>query len=168
MLHYVKNLRRLRRILWGIVLVLLLAIFLFSAQSGDQSGDTSTKITRFIMRLFHADFADMPDKEQVALLEKWNFLIRKCAHFTEYAVLAFAFCLLLHTYPLKKRALLAWIGATAYAATDEIHQLSVAERTGSVWDVLLDSGGALFGIIAAVFLIRRWRRKRAANTEGKP
>lgn len=167
MLQYVKNLKRLRRVLWGIVLALLLVIFLFSAQSGEKSGDTSSAITGFIVKLFYADFADMPSAEQTALLKKWNLFIRKGAHFTEYAVLAFSICLLLHTYPLKKRALLSWMGATVYAATDEIHQLAVAERTGSLWDVLLDSSGALVGMIVAVLLIRRWRRKRAENTEGK-
>lgn len=165
MLQYVKNLRRLRRILWAIVAALLLMIFIFSAQTGEKSGDTSGKITRFIVQLLHADFEDLSVYEQQTVLKKWNLFIRKGAHFTEYAVLAFAVCLLLYTYPLKKRALLAWLGATVYAATDEIHQLSVAERTGSVWDVVLDSCGALFGMILAVVLIRRWRRKREKHTE---
>lgn len=166
MLQYVKNLKRLRRVLWGIVIFLLVLIFAFSAQSGDASGDTSGKITRFIVQLLYADYEEMPWREQQSLIEKWNLVIRKGAHFTEYAVLSFAVCLLLYTYPLKKRALLSWLGATVYAATDELHQLAVAERTGSVWDVLLDSGGALFGVILAVVLIRRWRKKREIRTEG--
>ena len=166
MLQYVKNLKRLRRVLWGIVILLLVLIFAFSAQTGDASGDTSGRISRFIVRLLYADYEEMHWQEQQALLKTWNLVIRKGAHFTEYAVLSFAVCLLLYTYPLKKRALLSWLGATVYAATDEAHQLAVAARAGSAWDVLLDSAGALFGMAIAVILIRCWRKKRKTGTEG--
>lgn len=166
MLQYVKNLKRLRRVLWGIVILLLVLIFIFSAQRGEVSGSMSGKITRFVVQLLHADFEELPGAQQQALIERWNQIIRKGAHFTEYAVLSFAVCLLLHTYPLKKRALLSWLGATVYAATDEAHQLAVAARAGSAWDVLLDSAGALFGMAIAVILIRCWRKKRKTGTEG--
>lgn len=166
MLRYVKNVKRLRQVLWGIVVLLLVLIFVFSAQTGEVSGNMSGKITRFVVQLLHADFDALPGAERQSLIERWDQIIRKGAHFTEYAVLAFAVCLLLHTYPLKKRALLSWLGATVYAATDEAHQLAVAARAGSVWDVLLDSAGALFGMAIAVILIRRWRKKREIRTEG--
>lgn len=159
MLQHVKNLKRLRRVLWIIVLFLLLLIFVFSSQSGEESSDTSGKITRFVVRMLYADFDELPANEQQLMIEKWNFVIRKGAHFTEYAVLAFSVCLLLYTYPLKKRALLSWLIATAYAATDEMHQLMVADRSSSIWDVLLDSSGALVGMLLSVWLIYRWRKK---------
>ena len=36
---------------------------------------------------------------------------------------------------------------TIYAATDEYHQTFIAGRSGEIQDVLLDTAGALFGII---------------------
>lgn len=167
MLQYVKNLKRLRCVLWAIVLFLLVLIFIFSAQTGEKSGDTSGKIARFIVQRLYADFDRLPQEEQASLLEKWNFVLRKGAHFTEYAVLAFAVYLLLCTYPLKNCALLSWLSVTAYAGTDELHQLTVAERAGSMRDVLLDSGGALFGMTLAALLLCGWCRRRKRDTEGR-
>ena len=91
------------------------------------------------------------------------FFCRKCAHAAEYAVLA---CLLwralrdfLTDNPARNAVAgrLAWCCATFYAATDELHQHFVANRQGSVWDVLLDSLGALAGL-AILWGIRRWRK----------
>ena len=56
---------------------------------------------------------------------------------------------------------LSWAGCTLYAATDEIHQLFVAGRTGKWQDVLLDSSGALAGLMLAMFMLWLIRRRRA-------
>ena len=55
---------------------------------------------------------------------------------------------------------LSWAGCTLYAATDEIHQLFVAGRTGKWQDVLLDSSGALAGLLLAMFMLWLIRRRR--------
>ena len=50
----------------------------------------------------------------------------------------------------------AWLIATAYAATDEIHQLFVPERAGAFTDVCIDSAGAAVGaLIMALVVIRK-------------
>ena len=81
---------------------------------------------------------------------------------TEYAVLA---CILLANawqYPRwKKRAYIwGWLGATAYAATDEFHQLFIEGRSGEVRDVGIDSLGALLGLAAAWLAVWIWGRIR--------
>lgn len=73
--------------------------------------------------------------------------IRKTAHFTEYALLAFlalrAFSTSSVDRVLKLKYILPLILVAAIAAADEFNQSFEASRTGSVWDVLLDiSGGA--------------------------
>ncbi|MFA5263046.1 MAG: VanZ family protein [Opitutaceae bacterium] len=90
-----------------------------------------------------------------------HFLLRKGGHLFEYAVLAM---LILHSARLSMRPIVAswswkvaafsFLAASAYAATDELHQVFVPTRTASLQDVLIDSGGALLGLSAA-FL---WRR----------
>ena len=67
-------------------------------------------------------------------------LIRKTAHFVEYGVL---FWLLLRG-PMAKRPYLALGICVAYALLDEGHQIFVPGRTASLYDVALDSTGALF------------------------
>ena len=81
-------------------------------------------------------------------LGEWDYVLRKCAHMTEYAVLA---ALL---YRALDRELPALLAAVAYAATDELHQHLVRGRHASAVDVAIDAVGAPFGILA-------WARLRA-------
>jgi VanZ family protein len=67
-------------------------------------------------------------------------LIRKAAHFTEYGILFW----LLVRGPMVRRPYLALILCVVYALTDEGHQAFVPGRTASLYDVALDSSGALF------------------------
>jgi VanZ family protein len=69
-----------------------------------------------------------------------NLLIRKAAHFTEYAIL----CWLLVRGPLKRHPLVAVAFCVGYALLDEGHQVFVPGRTPSMHDVALDSSAAMF------------------------
>jgi len=82
------------------------------------------------------------------------YVVRKGAHLTEYALLAF----LLWRARRKpiRNDLRPWKGAEArfavvivalYASTDELHQAFVPSRQASVWDVLLDTTGAAVGML---------------------
>jgi VanZ family protein len=62
----------------------------------------------------------------------WDYVLRKCAHVTEYAVLAF-------------------LAGVLYAASDELHQSFVRGRHASPIDVAIDSVGLLIGLFV-------WRR----------
>ena len=52
--------------------------------------------------------------------------------------------------------------ATAYAATDEVHQVFVPGRSAEFTDVLLDSLGALVGI----WLYLAWHRRQIDRQSG--
>jgi VanZ family protein len=78
----------------------------------------------------------------------WDYVLRKCAHMTEYAVLA---ALL---YRALERELPAFLATVAYAATDEFHQHFVRGRHASAVDVAIDAVGATIGLLA-------WARLRA-------
>jgi VanZ family protein len=67
-------------------------------------------------------------------------LIRKAAHFCNYAVL---FWLLIHG-PMAGKPYAALAMCVAYAMLDEGHQVFAPGRTASLYDVALDSSGALF------------------------
>jgi len=96
-------------------------------------------------------------------------LMRKCAHVTEYAVLALLLWRALRSIPiLRAKMILVFVavvlGCALFAATDEFHQTFVKSRTPSVRDVFLDVGGALLGrLIGAGFARRHAKRPRCAT-----
>ena len=75
-----------------------------------------------------------------ASVDVCHTLIRKAAHFTEYGVLFW----LLVRGPMVRRPYLALMLCVVYALTDEGHQAFTPGRTASLYDVALDSSGALF------------------------
>lgn len=83
-----------------------------------------------------------------ATIDVAHMLIRKTAHFSEYCVLFW----LLVRGPMRSRPYMALMLCVAYALLDEGHQSFVPGRTASLYDVALDSTGALFShfLVAAV------------------
>ena len=75
-----------------------------------------------------------------ATLTTLHVLIRKAAHFTNYGIL---FWLLIRG-PMYGRPYAALAICVGYAFLDEGHQMFVPGRGPSLYDVALDSSGALF------------------------
>ena len=91
----------------------------------------------------------------------FNYILRKSAHFTEYAILG---GLLFRAFragnPVRWRfkwALQSFVFAAAWALVDELHQSFTRKRGASIWDSLLDSSGALFMLIVIWMVFRRPR-----------
>ena len=81
-----------------------------------------------------------------------HFVVRKCAHLTEYAVLALLLfrAVFRGTHLKWSMSILCvsvWIVCVLVAAADEFHQSFVESRGASVWDVMIDAGGAIFGLV---------------------
>jgi VanZ family protein len=73
---------------------------------------------------------------------------RKVVHFAEYALLALLWWRALRTRMPDRTATLVALGiASAYAATDEVHQLFVHGRHGSPVDWLIDTAGATLAMV---------------------
>jgi VanZ family protein len=88
-------------------------------------------------------------------LGTWDYVLRKGAHMTEYAILAVLL--------VRATGSLAWAFAftVAYAASDEVHQLFVRGRHGSPVDVAIDSVGALIGLtLLRSRMTNRWSTER--------
>lgn len=84
-----------------------------------------------------------------------NFVVRKCAHFTEYMVLGI---LATHAFDIEgHRKPLALIVTAVFLvlvpSIDETIQLFVPGRAGMVRDVLIDCSGATTGVVLR-YLIR--------------
>jgi VanZ family protein len=141
--------------LWGPVVIWMSIIFSASSDAG------SFERTSFILvPLVKWLFPTLSEPGVHTMV----FAIRKCAHVSEYALLA-ALCWRSlrglrgpeNTGWSWKHAGLALSLAAAYAATDEFHQTFVPSRQGSVWDVLLDTGGGALGLLV-LWAIGRWRK----------
>ena len=85
----------------------------------------------------------------MATISLMHALIRKAAHFTNYAILFW----LLVRGPLARRPYAALACCVVYAFLDEGHQVFAIGRGPSLYDVALDSSGALFSrfLNAAVY-----------------
>lgn len=123
-----------------ITLAVMLFIFIQSAMPGDMSGAESGIIVQFI--------AGLTGWNEEAL----SIIVRKAAHFTEYAVLGI--CLSVNMRDLQINWSVAWLIGTAYAATDEFHQLFVPDRAGTLTDVLIDSAGVACGLLVYFIFVQ--------------
>ncbi len=85
-----------------------------------------------------------------------EFFIRKGAHLFEYAVLGMLLFRAINSTGIRmtRVIVLAFIVAFLYAATDEWHQSFTINRTPLFTDVLIDSVGALLGIMMTFVFCR--------------
>lgn len=147
-------------LLWCALICCMSLIFNFSSQEATRSDDVSSNFIKTIVKI--VDFNDRLSEEEIEkIAENLNFLIRKAAHFSIYALLGLLFSLLICQYKSIKtnHFLFAIIFCFLYACSDEIHQLFVPGRSGEIKDVLLDTLGGTFGSgIIKILLIRRERK----------
>ena len=152
-----------------LVIAVMVMIFCFSAQNGEQSGAMSGRLTTWVLNLIIPDFENFSPEQQEAIRSTVGLIIRKLAHFSEYALLGFS--LMLHIAQVQKKItvrlplLWAWGIGTLYAATDELHQGFVAGRGPSIVDVMIDSLGVIAGIML-LLLISLCQRKRSEKPGG--
>jgi VanZ family protein len=131
------------KVIAALPMVWMAVIFVMSAQpdSGEQSG--------WLLSFLLGPLGDYLGEAQ---RETIHHLLRKAAHFTEYAILA---GLLVWNSGTDDRALrVAWSIAALYAISDELHQRFVPGRAGALGDVLIDSAGALALVVIIHFRVK--------------
>lgn len=149
-----QNLWRGRIIRYAPLLLWIGLIFFLSSNQGSMS-----RTSIFIGPLLRFLFPEAPE-ETIAV---YHGYVRKLAHFSVYAVLAFWSWLAFYR---SNTALLRnyWFPATlllvaAVASIDEYNQSFLDSRTGSPFDVLIDLTGGL-SMLLTILLIRRFRNRR--------
>lgn len=118
------------------------AIFFFSSQNAESSAWLSLSLLELL---------------NLGVFGIVNYMIRKTAHFTEFAALAFSAFLFAVSFAdgMKKRLVTfvyPLIFSVLYAVSDEIHQLFVPGRACQLKDVLIDSAGALTALLITNFI----------------
>ena len=161
MKHFIiKNLKNISLVC---LIATMVAIFLFSSQSAEESSKLSGRIVTVVIRIVMPSYDNLPFLEQQRIKEKVSFVVRKIAHFTEFAT--FGFFLMLYLFAaygkgkMFYRFVFSWAGGTFYAVTDEIHQMFVSGRYPAITDVVIDSSGVLFGIIFLLVLMKIYSLK---------
>ena len=134
-------------------------IFIMSAMPGDVSGDQSGTITKIVLSVISFFFGEQTAGALPA--DTLEFLIRKAAHMTEYAILFLLYCHALRVSGVKHAALTALLMSAAYAASDEFHQSFTNGRGPSPIDVCIDTAGASIALLlrAAVLKVRKGHKK---------
>ena len=150
-------------IAWTLVVLWMCVIFTFSSQEATESKKTSGKTLVKIASTISKDFKKLPPKKQMKKVEPYQKAIRKVAHFTEYAVLGILSYIAFLLHKKKKLVLSATTLCMLYAISDEIHQLFVKGRACRWYDVLIDTAGALVGILIIIGIINIISKRRMAN-----
>jgi len=159
----------------GILLSLLyVVIFSFSAQDAETSTGVSMEVTEkgidMLTGLTGFRFQTLIEAETV---ERMEHIVRKLAHFTEYAVMGMLVCMGLGLWYERGRCRfllnVGWVSVSA--AFDELHQLFVAGRYASVRDVLLDTAGGAFGIwlvwLGVWITVKAFRKRQGKRLQDK-
>lgn len=127
------------RLCWAMIAGMLTFIWGNSLLPGDVSGAFSDWVKSLLAHLLPAG----PEEDT------GSGLLRKLAHFTEFAALGM--CLAWLHGMLGKGKLRPYLWGTLAAAADETIQRFVPDRGPSIRDVCIDSAGVLTGIILLWF-----------------
>lgn len=131
---------------------------IFTASADAASVQHSSRIIAPLLRWLFPHISD-------SVVNAVVLVARKCAHLTEYSVLAILFWRALRKPLRNDPRTWSWaeggwsiLLVALYAASDEIHQIFVPTRGASFHDVVIDTFGGILGIL----LVRgafQWRRR---------
>lgn len=142
----------MKRILYPLLMIAwIVLIFSFSLQPADDSSQISSGLLHTLLDTLLPGLLERLSVEQQELL---HFLVRKCAHFTEFAILGVLSALTVVEFPLRRKDWYAFFFCVLVACIDECIQIFSSGRAAKLADVLLDSVGALMGV-AVVLRLRR-------------
>ena len=140
-----------RRIAWAWLWVALCVGVIWGFSGETFSAGGTSRILTPLLRWIYPEI----DYQQ---LRSAHFFVRKCAHLTEYAVLALLAARALRItldLSLLRIALLTLLLVLAVSGVDEARQAVLPTRTGSFADVALDFVGGAVGV-ALIVAFHRW------------
>lgn len=152
-----------RIIKWILVIGCMLSIFamshLDSVKSWYMTGKVLTTIEQTTDETSDLDYSE--EIQYYSAQESAMLILRKSAHVIEYFVLfLLLFNALYKPSSLRNNMVIASVIAVVYAVLDEIHQLFVPGRSGTVLDVLTDSLGVFMGCLAILVVVKLNSKKK--------
>lgn len=133
----------------------MLLIFNLSAQTATESSDVSGGFSYKLASFFIKGFEDKTQEEQLEIIKKMSFPIRKTAHFCIFAGLSAVAFLNISFFEMRyfTKNVLAFCFSSLYAASDEYHQKFVLGRSCELRDWLIDTVGVLVGLLFCVVVV---------------
>lgn len=139
-------------ITWLLTFICMAVIFWLSSRTATESSQQSSLVLKWLIEIFGDNiFTD--------------FIVRKLAHCLEFTGLSFLFNLSLYQTKKKLMILPSVLLTSAYAVTDEFHQLFVEGRSCQITDWAIDTAGAILGAIGflAIYSIVKHINKSVQN-----
>lgn len=133
-------------------------LFYLSGQDATASSNLSLRVTRFVLRAL--PFLPYSEAE-------FNLILRDIAHFCVFALEGFFLGSATMTLFPKRLAggLLAILSCAVVAVFNEYHQTFIKGRACEVSDMLVDTGGAVLGVLFAALVL--WLGFRIALRRNK-
>jgi VanZ family protein len=123
-------------IYWSLLIAWMIVICVMSNQPANISDSQSNGVLDLFLKMgidVNGFFGDLA-----------NFVVRKCAHFLEYMILALLVLNVVKLYfNMKQVIIITIVFVFLYACSDEIHQLFVPGREGAIRDVIIDTCGGV-------------------------
>lgn len=162
---------KIRRLILPALLVSQMCFIFIMSSFGHNSSDAQSNLfVDFIAQNFPHVRHGL--ENNLISLSTLIFLVRKTAHFTEYAILGALFYLNFIQFPKlnshPKKILLPIPFSFLYAITDEIHQIFVPGRSAQFRDVLIDTLGASFGCLLIHTLLILFIKLKSKSNSNKP
>ncbi len=134
-------------------------IFSFSQDNGNDSEKKSDSIILTIYKIF--DKRPLTEDKKRILIDRFVYPVRKLAHFSEYLILGILVISFISEFKQieLKYIIISILVCCLYAVSDEIHQLFVANRSGKITDVIIDTFGSSTGILI-YDMIKKIRRRK--------
>lgn len=134
-------------ILTMLLIFWMILIFCFSNQKAVASTENSQSFVRNTIVTIYKLFDSNASEEKINLIvETFDAPVRKVAHFIEYFILGGIVFFTFKAYNINNIYIML-IFCFLYACSDEIHQLFVPGRSGSIIDVILDSLGSMSSLL---------------------
>lgn len=149
--------KQLRFIILGFCILWMAVIFGFSASYATDSSNQSGSLVNLITNMVGGNIS-LDGK--IAL----EVAVRKAAHIIEFCILGALWYGFFYLSPSGrfKPTTAAFLVSLIYAVSDEVHQYFVPGRAARLYDVGFDTLGIVLGILAVIFILRRykiWKQK---------
>ena len=131
----------------------MIFIFVMSQFDSSSSDGQSGLLVNIVNSVIHTSNIDL-----------LTTIIRKFAHLFEYTVLGLLMINCLKDYKINRVYIVSIVCSMLYAITDEFHQLFISGRSGEIRDIIIDTLGALIGILIYKYIRKKYDKNIIEKT----
>lgn len=154
------------KIILNIILIIiwLFIIFSFSAEDATKSEHRSDEVIINAVETITRE--EIPENQRQKIIDEYIVIVRKSAHFFLYFILAIiVFTLYKRIFGLNSKTFIyTIIFCFIYACSDEIHQLFINGRTARIFDVFVDTTGAILSTTLLTIFSLLLKKLKKNNT----